>query len=319
MAIEHRKATSEEMKGALQAVQKMAGRMGFDENMEKVNWKLVRLLSNLGYTFMPKAEGVKFKNIRLGRVKAVLATPQELRSEDIILHIHGGGAVSGSAKASKGYCSMLAKESGLRVISVDYRLAPEHPYPAGLDDCYAAYQEVRASYPQSDIALIGESAGAHFCHALLVRCINRNEALPASISLNSPFIMLETGRDLSFGVTDVLVQESCIGPLQRIYARGADCKNTELSPLYDTNEAQYPPVFITCDAHETLRADSEILHDKCEKAGVNVKLIELEGSFHSFATTGTGVPETKQILQENCRFILDSFKEAKTREEVKHG
>lgn len=308
MAIERRIATSAEMRSALQSIEKMSGKMGFDENMDKVNWKMVRLLSNLGYSFMPKAEGVTFQNKKFHGVKTVVSIPPEVKSENIIMHIHGGGAVSGSARASKGYCSMLAKESGCRVISVNYRLAPEHPFPAGIDDCYMAYQGILEQYPDSRVAFIGESAGANFSYALLVRCIHAGEKLPSSMVLHSPFIMLEKGRELSFGVTDTMVTEDCIGPLQRIYAKGADCKNTELSPLYDDNAHLYPPIFITCDAHETLRYDSEKLYEKCEKAGKQVRLIEVEGCFHAFATTGAGTPETKQILEENCQFILENFK-----------
>ena len=126
MGIQIRKAKSEEMQKNIRIVKQMTKGMGFDENMGKVNWSFVRVISNFGYQFMPKEKGVKYKKIRLGNVKAVVSEYGQANCKNVIMYIHGGGFVSGSASSSKGYSSMLAKYSSYKVIAVDYSLAPEH-------------------------------------------------------------------------------------------------------------------------------------------------------------------------------------------------
>lgn len=305
MAIEMRTATSQEMKSTIQSIIKMQKKMGFDENMEKLNWRLVRFVSNMGYRLMKPQQGVKCHKSKINRIKVDICEPMNKESEHIIMHIHGGGCVSGSARASRGYCSQLAKESSLTVISVEYALAPEHPYPAGLNDVYDCYCGILENYPNAKVSIIGESAGAYYCMALLVRCLSRGTKLPSSIVLNSPVAMLETGRDLSFGINPdtTTVTEGAIAPLQRMYAGKADVKNPEISCIYDKHADQYPPIFITCDAHETLRADAQMIYDISEKAGREVHLVIIDGTFHAACTTGYGTPETTQILKESCEFM----------------
>lgn len=305
MSVEIRKATSQEMKNTIQSIVRMQGKMGFDENMEKANWRMVRFVSNMGYRLMKPQKDVKCHKGRINRIKVDICEPVNQSGDDIIMHIHGGGGVSGSARASRGYCSQLAKESSLTVISVEYALAPEHPYPAGLNDVYDCYCGILEKYSNANISVIGESAGAYYCMALLIRCINRGTKLPSGIVLNSPVAMFETGRDLSFGVNPetTMVTEGAIGPLKRMYAAGADVRNPELSCIYDDHADMYPPIFITCDAHETLRADAQMIHDICEKAGRKVHLVIIDGTFHAACTTGYGTPETAQILKESCEFM----------------
>ena len=100
MSFETREANSEEMKKNIKIVKSMTGKMGFDENMGKVNWKLVRIISNFGYSFMPKEKGVKVKKTKVSNIAIEVSTPDTLDNDNIIFYIHGGGFVSGSAKVS---------------------------------------------------------------------------------------------------------------------------------------------------------------------------------------------------------------------------
>lgn len=109
-------------------MRQMTKGMGFDENMGKVNWSFVRVISNFGYQFMPKEKGVKYKRIKLGNTKALVSEYGQADNRNIIMYIHGGGFVSGSAASSKGYSSMLAKYSGCKAIVPDYALAPEYSF-----------------------------------------------------------------------------------------------------------------------------------------------------------------------------------------------
>ena len=159
-------------------------------------------------------------------IKALVSEYGQISDKNVILYIHGGGFISGSALASKGYSSMLAKYSGCRVIAVNYSLAPEHK------------------------------------------------------------------------VDDFTVKEGCLKPLNQIYV--AD--NPYISPLFG-DFSGFPPTYITCDYNETLYADAKALYEKCEQSKVDVELVEVKGTFHAFATIGTGTPETKQILEENVAFM----------------
>lgn len=305
--IEVREANSQEMKRNIKTVRKMTGGMGFDENMGKVNWAAIRRISNIGYKFMPKDKGTKFEKIKLGSIKAEITFPKQQSSENIIMYIHGGGFVSGSASSSRGYCSMLANYSGCRVIAVNYALAPEYAYPSGVNDCFEAYQEILRKYSQSKIALVGESAGANLCLVTTLKAIAERIQKPAGVIVHSPFVDFCGKLDRSqHEINDFTVKEGCLKPLREIYVGESKPENQEISPIYGDMK-DFPPLRITCDSNETLYADSLALYNKCEQAGINVCLIEMRGTFHAFATIGTGTPETKQILIENMQFINECF------------
>lgn len=301
MGIQIREAISEEMKKNIRTVQHMTKGMGFDENMGKVNWSFVRMISNFGYQFMPKVKGVKFKKVRLGNTKALISEYGQANNKNIIIYIHGGGFVSGSASSSKGYSSMLAKYSGYKVIAVDYALAPEYAFPKAFDDCYNAFEEIVYLYPEAKITLVGESAGANLCLALALKTKEMKKV--SCVLVHSPIIDFTGSLDRKeHDVDDFTVKEGCLKPLNEIYVGKNKANNPYISPLFGDYNG-FPPTFITCDYNETLYADSKALYTKCEQEGVDVELVEVKGTFHAFATIGTGTPETRQILEENIAFM----------------
>ncbi len=301
MGIQIREATSEEMQKNIRTVKQMTKGMGFDENMGKVNWSFVRVISNFGYQFMPKEKGVKYKKIRLGNTKALISEYGQTSNKNIILYIHGGGFVSGSASSSKGYCSMLARYSGYKVIAVNYALAPEHAFPRGFDDCYNAFCEIVRLYPETKITLVGESAGANLCLALALKAKEMGKV--SCLLVHSPIIDFTSRLERKeHEIDDFTVKEGCLKPLNKIYVGDNKADTPYISPLFGDFNG-FPPTFITCDYNETLYADAKALYEKCEQMGVDVELIEVKGTFHAFATIGTGTPETKQILEENIMFM----------------
>lgn len=307
MSIEIRNATSAEMKKNINIVKKMSGGMGFDENMGKVKWSSVRRISNFGYMFMPKDRGAKFEKRKINGVKTIIVYPKKQLCEHIIMYIHGGGFVSGSAGSSKAYCSMLANRSGCRIIAVDYSLAPEKPYPYGVNDCFDAYKGIIKEFPSAKIGLIGESAGANLCLVTALKAIKAKIVKPSSVIVHSPFVDFCDTLDRSqHKIDDFTVKRGSLKALNSIYVSEADPKNTELSPIY-ADFREFPPIFITCDYNETLFADSIELYKKCKSANVDVRMIQMKNSFHAFAATGTGTPETNKILDENIEFLKSNF------------
>ncbi len=303
MSIEQIKATSKEMEKNIRTVQKMTNGMGFDENMGKVNWSMIRRISNFGYQFMPKEKGVQFRKIKNENLTALVSEYGTPDTRNIIMYIHGGGFVSGGAKASKGYSSMLAKYSGNPVYAIEYGLAPEKPFPNGFHDCVNAFDEIADMYPNARLTLVGESAGANLCLAVALK--KKETKKIACVLVHSPIIDLTGSLDRTeHTVDDFTVKEGCLIPLKEIYVKNAEIDNPFISPLFGEYQ-DFPPIFITCDSNETLYADAVALYRKCKSEDVRVKMIEVEGAFHAFATIGTGTPETLKILHENIAFMKE--------------
>lgn len=303
MPIEIREAHSKEMKKNMRTVKMMTGGMGFDEKMAKVNWSAVRRISNFGYLFMPREKGVKFYRIKLGDTVSEIAVPKEQKHHAVILYIHGGGFVSGSASASRGYSSMLAKYSGCRVIALNYRLAPEHPFPAGFDDCFDVFCDVTKKYPKAPIILVGESAGGNLSLAVAQKARDMKMNQISTVIVHSPFVDFTNSLDRTeHEIDDFTVKIGCLKPLHEIYAGSADAMNPYISPIYGDYHG-FPPTYITCDYNETLFADSMALYQKLGEAGVEAHLLQIKNTFHAFAAMGSRTPETKQILEENVEFF----------------
>lgn len=305
MSIQIREVTSNEMDKNIKTVKKMTSGMGFDENMEKVNWAAVRRVSNFGYRFMPKDKGVKFKKVLFGNIKCEMAIPLKQNSDNIILYIHGGGFVSGSAQSSRGYCSMLANYSGCRVIAVNYALAPEHPYPDGVNNCFDVYRVILNNY-HCKIALIGESAGANLCLVTAHKAIKAGISAPSCVIVHSPIVDFSGSLDRTQHVNDFTVKDGFLKPLNNIYTQNTELTNFEVSPIY-AEMTGFPPLSISCDYNETLFADAMALYEKAVVSNVPAYLVQMKGAFHAFATIGTGAPETMQLLKENVQFIVDNF------------
>ena len=309
MAVVKRIATSKEMKKHYNVVKRMTGGMKFNENMVNINWKRVRHICDIGYSFMPKEKGVKFKKVDLNGINAIMSVPRDIKSDGIVLYIHGGGLVSGSAKGTKGYCSMLAKKIGCRVFSIDYSLAPEHKYPAAVDDCFKAYCEIKKLYPRSKVALSGESGGAYLCYALIVRCANRNVEMPSCVVAHSgAFDMGGTLERNLDEIDDITVSMAAYDAALQLYAPDEDVSNPELSPLFFEDISKFPPAVFTCDSKEVLKAESYAMYEKYTEAGIEATLYEFENTFHAFAPIGTMAPETTQLLEENGEFIRKHIK-----------
>lgn len=304
MSVEVRVAKSIEMEKNAATVGRMTGGMGFTGDMTKINWKAVRRICNIGYSLMPKEKKIKIRKLDLDGVYGEMSIPRKQTSDNIIMYIHGGGLVSGSAKATRAYCSMLAKYSGCRVISIDYALAPEHPWPAGVDSCYTAYKAIRKQYPRAKLALTGESAGGNLSLTTTIRLIQNGEQVPECLVPHSPVCDFVGILDRSYYVVkDDTVSVNGLESLVKLYCPGSDRENPEISPIYFDKFDKFPPTTITCDFNETLRADCDALYKKLEEAGVEAHLIIYKNTFHAFAPIGTSSPETMRLMIENISFM----------------
>ena len=307
MIIEKR-AYSKQMKMCVESNRKMGRFLRFDENAGNVNWKLVRFISNLSYMLVAKNKNVKYHKIK-GKINGYECIPSELRNDDIVICIHGGGTLCGSAYGSLGFATDVAAKAGMKVYCLEYGLAPEHKFPEGIDDIYEAYQEIVRLHPSSNIFVTGESAGAYLTIALTCLCIKNKIRKPAAIFPHSPVIDFTGAVDRSaYEVKDPLLKEGSIEAIGELYCPNEDRTDYRISPLYFDEFAQFPPTLITVDANEYLRGDSEKLHQILVEKGVETKLYLYHNTYHAFGVTGTMTPETDEILEETIDLMKNVSK-----------
>ena len=252
--------------------------------------------------WLPVVKNVKFKTESLAGHESELADPGTPREDAIIVHIHGGGFVSGSAKSSRSFTALLAKQANSKVFSLDYRLAPEHTFPAAVNDCFEQYHDLVNQYPERKIVLIGESAGGMLVIAIALIARDRGMKAPACVVANAP------GADLTRDVdrpkmndTDLILSHQAIKKVGELYCpEGA--KNPYASPRF-ADYHDFPPLRIVWDAGEHLSFDCRILAKKARQAGVIVDQKEYQNAFHAFQILGKFLPEAKKDIQMSIAFM----------------
>lgn len=223
-----------------------------------------------------------------------------------VLFFHGGGYVFGSAKSHRGLTFKLAQEARANVLSVDYRLAPEHPYPAAVEDAVAAYQWLLdGGADPSKIVVSGDSAGGGLSLALMLICKERGLPMPAGALLYSPFTDLAaTGASLEMNeASDVMFKKVYIAEGAKRYMGDADPKTPLISPIYADLSA-LPPVLTYVSDNEALYDDSLRLHEKFLAAGVNSRLVTEHGLAHVWPIFYPRFPEAGRTIKQSADFII---------------
>ncbi|MEM6252563.1 MAG: alpha/beta hydrolase [Cyanobacteria bacterium P01_D01_bin.156] len=222
-----------------------------------------------------------------------------------ILYLHGGGYVSCSPSTHRPITAALARLTPARVFASEYRLAPEFPYPAALDDAEAAYQWlINSGVSHHDIALAGDSAGGGLALALLLRIRDQGLALPSCAVLFSPATDL-TGSGASVTVNDgkcAMLRSENIQAFARCYARPEEWREAGASPLFGRLDG-IAPLHIQVGDTEILLDDAKRVHDKVQSSGGESELVVCAGVFHSWQMLDGFVPEARSSLQQAANFI----------------
>ena len=225
----------------------------------------------------------------------------------VLLQLHGGGYVGAMRNAYRSFAGLYSELGhGMSVLTVDYRVAPEHPYPAALEDAISAYNWLlEVGWQENEIIVAGDSAGGGLTLALCMYLRNQNRKLPAGLILMSPWTDLtQSGesyvtnytKDPLFGNThDSLIYS-------KDYIQEEDPTNPYISPLYG-NFSGFPPMLIQVGSYEMLLSDSVLVAEKAKKAGVKVRLSVYEGMFHVFQMAMLLIPESKKAWREAGRFL----------------
>ena len=225
----------------------------------------------------------------------------------VLLQLHGGGYVGAMRNAYRSFAGLYSELGhGMSVLTVDYRVAPEHPYPAALEDAISAYNWLlEVGWQENEIIVAGDSAGGGLTLALCMYLRNQNRKLPAGLIVMSPWTDLtQSGesyvtnytKDPLFGNThDSLIYS-------KDYIQEEDPTNPYISPLYG-NFSGFPPMLIQVGSYEMLLSDSVLVAEKAKKAGVKVRLSVYEGMFHVFQMAMLLIPESKKAWREVGRFL----------------
>jgi acetyl esterase/lipase len=251
----------------------------------------------------PMGDGVHLEPADAGGVPGEWQTVPETDESRVLLYFHGGGYIMGSPNFTRLLTVQLGRVTGSRVLSIDYRLAPEHPYPMGLDDCCAAYRWLlEEGFDSRKIVVAGDSAGGYFTLMTLLRIRDEGLAPPAcAVGLCPATDLALTGPTyITNGPTDPVLADLGIFWWLEAHLAGADPHDPAVSPLY-ADLANLPPILIQASASEMLLDDARFFHEKARKAGADVTLQTWEDTIHVFHQYE--LPESQEAFSEIKNFV----------------
>jgi acetyl esterase/lipase len=259
-------------------------------------------------TSQPLPEDVRTAPGDLGGIPVIFIDIADVEPHGTILHIHGGGFALGSAAGSVGLASDLARKTGMRAVAVDYRLAPEHPYPAALDDVTAAYRALAEQAGSSDpIVVSGESAGGNLAIELLIAGKAESLTMPAAALLLSPMtdLTVSSSSYASKAHADPAITERAIRTRVADYLAGTDAADPLVSPIF-ADLSGLPPLLIQAGSHEVLLDDAIRLAAKAAADDVAVILDITPGVPHVFQAFAALLDEGDAALNRAARFVKDN-------------
>ena len=274
-----------------------------------VAWERANVQSMAGM-FKPMGD-IGSDPVAANRVPAEWIVPRGMPTMGVILYLHGGSFISGSIASHRTLAGNVALSSRARVLLIDYRLAPEHPFPAGLEDATAAYQWLLSQgTAPGRIVLAGDSAGGNLTLALLVHLRDRGLPLPAAAVCMSPNPDLTySGESWVYNAKrDVMIEERKERQAVEIYLRGADPRNPLASPSF-ADLRGLPPLLMQVGSYEVLRSDVEGFAEKARQAGVQVSLEVWPGMQHEWQFTAGILPEGRRAIARIGRFVQAALRQ----------
>lgn len=248
-------------------------------------------------THFPAPAGVPTRRVELGRVDAIEVGPGD-PAAPVVLHFHGGGYVIGSAAGSVEYAARLGAAVGGRTLTVEYRRAPEQPYPAALDDAVHAYRALlRSGVRPERVLLSGESSGAGLALATAMALRQAGDPLPAGIVAVCPFadLTLRSPSISAYDGLDPAANRDSLTAMAAQYTQMHDPTDPMVSPLLG-DFTGLPPIFVAATEGEVLYDDARRVADAAERAGVPVERLFVTDSVHVFPLFAF-LPEARQAVQ----------------------
>lgn len=253
----------------------------------------------------PVPADARCEPVTAGSVKAEWITAPGADAGRAVLYLHGGGYVIGSISTHRALAATLSREARARVLVTDYRLAPEHPHPAAVDDSVAAYRWLlQQGLSPKRLAVAGDSAGGGLAVATLVALREAGEKLPACGVCLSPWVDLEGIGDsmTSKAALDPMVKKDGLVQLAGLYLGGKHPRTPLAAPLY-ADLSGLPPLLIVVGTWETLLDDAARLAERARKAGVDVTYEPAEGMIHVWQLFAPLLDEGKESLARIGRYV----------------
>ena len=253
--------------------------------------------------------GITMEPTVIGGVNAFILSPKEMPPANrnrLLVHVHGGGYVYNPGEAGTGEAALMAGYGGFKVISIDYRMPPDHPYPAAMDDAMAVWREAVKLADPRNMAIFGTSTGGGMTLAMILRAKQEGLPLPAAIAPGTSWSDLtETGDTYKTNEWLDYVLVSYNGYLRHaaeLYAHGHDLKDPQLSPIYG-DFSGFPPAILTSGTRDLFLSLTVLTHRKLRRAGVEAELQVFEGMSHAEYNFNPFAPETKEAFTEIAHFF----------------
>lgn len=253
----------------------------------------------------PQPDDITWEAVDAGGTPAEWVTPEVCEPGRAVVYLHGGGYATGSAEAFRSLSSHLARATRSPVLAVDYRLAPEHPYPAALDDAVAAYGFVRdAGFAPEQVALVGDSSGGGLMLGTLLALRDRGEPLPGAAVCLSPWtdMTLSGGSIEANAEADLMVSVSTLELMADAYLGDLDRTTPYASPLF-AELAGLPPLLVQVGADEILLDDARRFAETATAAGAHVTVEVWDDVIHVWHSFADLIPEARDAFARIGTFI----------------
>mgnify|MGYP002764889396 FL=1 len=285
-----------------------SGKVEFDP-LNPPDYKTKRKVEEEQAGKAPVPKGVKFRLEKIDNVQVEYISWKSNQKDRVIYYIHGGGFVCGSSLQRRSFTGFMAKKLGYNVVSVDYCLAPENPFPSRVKECLQVYRELLKNYSSDKIVFMGESAGGNLVLSTALMARDEGLPLPAGIVTASPTVQYSKELD-SYREnlkTDCMIT-NLSDEVKAVYFQSEDAnviENPYGAPIFGDFHG-FPPILINVSGSEVLRDDAYLLNKKLQKQGVTTKVLCRKNAMHAYLVQ-TMLPEAKQDLLKVKRFIEDVF------------
>ncbi|QQS27932.1 MAG: alpha/beta hydrolase [Sphingobacteriales bacterium] len=253
----------------------------------------------------PLPKHVYFKRIFINDIPAAWIIPAKANTNIAMLYLHGGGYAVGSVNTHKALVSKIAKKAGITALAIDYRLAPEHPFPAAVDDAICAYNFLlEQNYAPENIVIAGDSAGGGLTLATLIALKDLGRPLPAAAVCLSPWTdLVVTGASVTEKAhLDPMIVGYLLSEWAAKYAGKTPVNHPLISPLY-ADLSGLPPLLVQVGTDEVILDDSTRFAEKAREQGVDVTLDIWNGMIHVWQYLWYVIPEANEAIKQIATYI----------------
>ena len=243
----------------------------------------------------------KISEVSEGEARGYEIVPDGVPPSDrrVYLDIHGGALIMGGGAVCRKMAMATAATHSVRVVAVDYRMPPDHPYPVGLDDCVAFYRMLLRDHAPGEIVVGGGSAGGNLTAAMLLKARDLGLPMPAGAVLSTPEVDLTESGD-SFAVNAGIDAMGTLMQANLLYAGGESLSHPYVSPLFGDFTKGFPPAMITAGTRDLFLSNATRLHRSLRAAGIHAELHLIEAAAHG--AFGGASPEEAELNRETRLF-----------------